>query len=419
MSSTAKRYCEIRKALSKGWTYAEIIARFQCSSKTISKLRNIEGLPQRRGRPPVVTDPIKEFIEMNSLEDARTSDSVMADKIVDRFGVRISRSTVASTRSNLGFKYRPPMTRQILTPEQIARRQEFCDAVNFGDEMTPNLVFSDESRFERFPDNTWRRIKRGAWNDTCFVEKAKFNSGVMVWAAIGVGYKSPLIFCRGNVDSAEYCRILEEAGLVESCNGVYGFGRWTFMQDGAPSHTSAQTTEWLRQRKVAILPGWPANSPDLNPIENLWAILKRQVKKYDWQGNEKIQDVLQRLWQEIDQEMIDKLVLSFADRCRLVLDRSGRSISQDISSHRRPLEQQEHVAVWSGNDDERILRLHRELGAKWNEIGDRIGCEAATAKYRFRRAVQRLANKEFREWQPLPPIDTLLELAEKWKVSGQ
>ena len=420
MTDTDKRYTDIRKAISDGWTYSRIIQQYKCSPKTIYKLRTIEGMPPSRGRPPVVTEEIKEFIETNSLEDARTSDSAMCTKIKDHFGVTISRATVANARNNLGFKFRPPMTRQMLTPDQIDARQEFSEGIITGQEIAPNLVFSDESRFEKFPGNTWRRIKRGAWNETCFVEKTKFSAGVMVWAAIGVGYKSPLMVCHGNVDSNEYCRILEASRIVEVMNEKHGVGRWTFMQDGAPSHNSAQTTKWLHDRKVAVLPGWPANSPDLNPIENLWAILKRQVKKHDWQANEQITDVLQRIWENLDQEMIDKLVLSFTDRCCLVRDRHGESVSQDISSHRRPREQEiEDPMNLRNDDDELVIQLHREFGPKWSIIGQRLGCNPATAKYRFRRATQRRFNAEYRAWEPLPPIDTLLELANKWEVLDQ
>ena len=71
------------------------------------------------------------------------------------------------------------------------------------------------------------------------------------------------------------------------------------------------------------------------------------------------------------------------------------------------------------DDDELVIQLHREFGPKWSIIGQRLGCNPATAKYRFRRATQRRFNAEYRDWEPLPPIDTLLELANKWEVLDQ
>lgn len=51
------------------------------------------------------------------------------------------------------------------------------------------------------------------------------------------------------------------------------------MQDGASIHTSAYTSEYLTDNKVNLLPNWPAYSPDINPIENVWAFLKSDLKK--------------------------------------------------------------------------------------------------------------------------------------------
>lgn len=50
------------------------------------------------------------------------------------------------------------------------------------------------------------------------------------------------------------------------------------MHDGAPSHKGREVTRFLDDHGIEVLP-WPGNSPAMNPIDNLWAILKSQTKK--------------------------------------------------------------------------------------------------------------------------------------------
>ncbi len=49
-----------------------------------------------------------------------------------------------------------------------------------------------------------------------------------------------------------------------------------FQQDNATPHTVAITTAWLHSKRVRVL-NWPACSPDLSPIENIWHIIKRKI----------------------------------------------------------------------------------------------------------------------------------------------
>ncbi len=86
------------------------------------------------------------------------------------------------------------------------------------------------------------------------------------------------------------------------------------MHDGARAHVSGPVKAYLQQQKVKVLEGWPARSPDLNPIENFWAILARKVSDCGPLDGKDLIRFIQKVWDEYPQEEIDKLILIFSRR---------------------------------------------------------------------------------------------------------
>ncbi len=93
-------------------------------------------------------------------------------------------------------------------------------------------------------------------------------------SSAGVG---PLCFLKSTVNAAIYQELLEHL-MLPSADKLYGDADFIFQQDLAPTHTAKGTKSWFNDHGVTVL-DWPANSPDLNPIENLWGIVKRKMKE--------------------------------------------------------------------------------------------------------------------------------------------
>ena len=118
--------------------------------------------------------------------------------------------------------------------------------------------------------------------------------------------------------------ILEKKLLPERSKAI-------FQQDGAPAHTSKRSQEWLKNN----MPGfwtkdiWPANSPDLNPIENVWAILQTKLDSMERATNLKmLENQLIEAWKEFSPETLEKLIAEMPSRFKKCLKLNGDYIGK-------------------------------------------------------------------------------------------
>ena len=102
------------------------------------------------------------------------------------------------------------------------------------------------------------------------------------------------------------------------------------MQDNAPSHKAAQTLREPSERKISPIE-WPPCSPDLNPIENVWKMMKNYIQfKYPdlGEGRQRSQDELRDIVKEswdlaVDENDLERLIESMARRIRCVYEAGG------------------------------------------------------------------------------------------------
>jgi hypothetical protein len=94
--------------------------------------------------------------------------------------------------------------------------------------------------------------------------------------------------------------------------------------DRAPAHSAASTQRWLQQHDVSVVSGWPGNSPDLNPIENLWGWMKAKLYRRQLRNITELKAAVQELWEQVPDYMLTRLMGSMERRLRDVVARQGR-----------------------------------------------------------------------------------------------
>ena len=191
------------------------------------------------------------------------------------------------------------------------------------EEYWKTILWSDETKINMFGSDGVQHVLSGLgeeYREDCMVPTVKHGGrNVMVWGCMSAKGVGELPFIDGIMDAAMYVKILESKMLPS----LKKLGRQgTFQHDNDPKHAAKKTEEFLRKKRVRVIT-WPSMSPDLNPIEHLWGILKRKVEQHNPSNKEELKEVIIREWASITPEICEKLVASMPKRIKSVKENDG------------------------------------------------------------------------------------------------
>ena len=136
-----------------------------------------------------------------------------------------------------------------------------------------------------------------------------------------------------NINSVGYTDLLKSAFENDLENiKFYNNKKLRFQQDNAPIHCSKHTRNWLKSQNNIKILKWPAKSPDLNPIENLWGYLTLKVYegKKQYSSKKELENAIIKEWENIDLIMLKNLVNDMEIRTQKVVLIQGRFIKNKI-----------------------------------------------------------------------------------------
>ena len=132
-----------------------------------------------------------------------------------------------------------------------------------------------------------------------------------------------LITFEQNLTAVDFVEYLED--LKKDADKLYRRKKYRIVIDGDSKHTANDTQKYIKKEGLDVVARWPANSPDLNPIENIWGIMEKEIKKLHIMNSLKIH--LNSIWRRITTpERLKPLIDSMEERMKRVLASKGSKI---------------------------------------------------------------------------------------------
>lgn len=248
-------------------------------------------------------------------------------EIAQNLPVKVSEATVRRALHAESIFSRIAVKKPFLSATHQERRLAFARKLkNWTIDDWSTIMWTDEASFEIGHNSRTVRVWRTSYetyNRDCLVPTFKSGrTSVMVWGAFCGTQKSQLVFMpKGRRTATDFVEIVYEGELSRFREDV----PWAIlMEDGAPIHRSNAPKFWREENGLDKL-DWPANSPDLNPIENVWFVLKDRVqhRRERPRTDEQMNGALQEEWETISSDFLQKLVQSMPARIAAVIEARG------------------------------------------------------------------------------------------------
>ncbi|GFV57276.1 diacylglycerol kinase beta [Trichonephila clavipes] len=314
--------------IEEGRKITDVAREFDIAQSVVSRLRKsfkTTGMCSRRhggGRVRSTTPAEDRYIVLSAKRNRRTTAQQVANLFLAASGKQISRK---------------------LLPDDWA-----C------------VLFSDESRFSLSSDCSRQLIWREsgtAYRPANIKEKDRYpTSSIMVWAGIMINGRTRLhVVANGTMTGQRY---IDEVLLphVRLFCGAVG-DKFVFMEDNATRHRTLAVQDCLDSEGIQRLV-WPARSPDLNPVENVWDALGRQVagRNYPPTNKNTLIRALTEEWDKLPQQLLDNVVQR-VESCITLHGYENESLPKILKKLEKstvcPMDRWKIEISTSGNSDEK------------------------------------------------------------------
>ena len=345
-----KQRCQIQcLRADAGWTFERIAEKYGISVSTAWRVCNGPATPRKRGKKPLKIDtPLRKRLVYEATLNSENRNKSYSE-IAAMIGLQASEKTLRAAFAKEGYNRRIARKKPYLDATRRMKRLQFgLNTQSWSREMWRRVLWTDECY-------VWLGGKRGTvyvtrrageeYLDDCLVPKFEQKNSLMIWGGIlGYNGKKVLVIWEkedwGSIKAKTYIdHILipiiwpfwywEKEEIVRASGESSGSGRFgsdeiILMEDGAPAHRAHATAKRRAQLGIPKLT-WPPYSPDLNPIENIWNLLKFRINARQ-PHPQSLNDVKQAIFEEWDRITvadIQKHVDSMPGRIQAVIKANG------------------------------------------------------------------------------------------------
>lgn len=312
----------IRRLHEAGWGIRRIARQVKRAHATVSSVVAVRAATEKKrmGPEPLLTDG-----DVRQIVRATASGDFNATDLKKEYKLKCSTRTIRCILSRVDWLVYTKMEITLpLTPEHMAARRAWAKDMLMKRMEWETVIFSDDKKFNldgpygfKF---YWRDLRKPAKEA---VRRQNGGGSVMLWGGFSAKGKTELAVLKGMQNSDDYVYMVSEF-LLPFAHLTYGTD-FIYQQDNASIHTSKRTKDFFEEQALAVL-DWPARSPDLNSIENLWSILAQKVysngKQY--RNVSALTVAILAAWSKIDTSTLVHLVVSMPKRCIEVIELNGK-----------------------------------------------------------------------------------------------
>lgn len=303
---------------------AQIVQETRCSRSTVKRVlkrydehKDVEE-GKRTGRKRATTAEQDAEIVAMAEADPETNSAAIASRLKRKRANAVSARTVCRRLAEAKVEYASPVFKPLLSARHQQIRVKWlthCEQQDWS-----RVLFTDEASIMlgRVKSKVWRKRGQHVVRRTL-----KHPAKVHVWGCFcRAGFGKLHVFTK-NLNAERLCSIYEKA-LLPSAKAFFGEGSvdWVLLEDNDSKHTSGLAKQWRADNAVTRI-DFPPQSPDLNPIENVWHILKSNVGYRRPANLKQLKRVVKQEWAKLPSHLCERLADSMPSRIEQLRQANG------------------------------------------------------------------------------------------------